>query len=86
MNEFPQKTTENSLSSRESTGSTGSPIKRLNSEEIWNRTPAVSRMNSMECWDYTIELECLQGPEGLTNLTIIYNNPPQSINLKKTDL
>lgn len=25
---------------------------------------SVSRMNSMECWDYTIELECLQGPEG----------------------
>lgn len=25
---------------------------------------SISRQNSMECWDYTIELECLQGPEG----------------------
>jgi hypothetical protein len=33
-------------------------------EEIWDRTPMLSRMNSMECWDYTIELECLNGPEG----------------------
>ncbi|GAB0093395.1 uncharacterized protein DMENIID0001_084890 [Sergentomyia squamirostris] len=24
-----------------------------------------SRQNSMECWDYTIELECLQGPQDL---------------------
>jgi hypothetical protein len=27
-------------------------------------TPILSRMNSMECWDYTIELECLNGPQG----------------------
>lgn len=27
-------------------------------------SPILSRMNSMECWDYTIELECLNGPEG----------------------
>lgn len=33
-------------------------------EEIWDRTPLLSRMNSMECWDYTIELECLNGPQG----------------------
>lgn len=33
-------------------------------EEIWDRTPMLSRMNSMECWDYTIELECLNGPQG----------------------
>jgi hypothetical protein len=25
-------------------------------------------LNSLECWDYSIELECLQGPEGKTNL------------------
>lgn len=25
---------------------------------------SISRQNSMECWDYTIELECLQGPQG----------------------
>ena len=23
-----------------------------------------STMNSLECWDYSVELECLQGPEG----------------------
>lgn len=33
-------------------------------EEVWDRTPLLSRMNSMECWDYTIELECLNGPQG----------------------
>lgn len=33
-------------------------------EEIWDRTPILSRMNSLECWDYTIELECLNGPQG----------------------
>lgn len=24
----------------------------------------LSKLNSMDCWDYTIELECLQGPQG----------------------
>lgn len=35
-------------------------------EKCWDRkTPIhLSRMNSMECWDYTIELECLNGPQG----------------------
>lgn len=33
-------------------------------EEIWDRTPKFTRMNSLECWDYTIELECLNGPQG----------------------
>jgi hypothetical protein len=34
-------------------------------EDVWDhRTPMLSRMNSMECWDYTIELECLNGPQG----------------------
>lgn len=43
----------------------GSPQKVFhNQEEIWDRTPIMSRMNSMECWDYTIELECLNGPQG----------------------
>lgn len=41
------------------------PLRKFqNDEEIWDRTPKISRMNSMECWDYTIELECLQGPQG----------------------
>lgn len=26
---------------------------------------ALSRLNSLDCWDYTIELECLQGPQDL---------------------
>lgn len=41
------------------------PLRKFqNDEEIWDRTPKISLMNSMECWDYTIELECLQGPQG----------------------
>lgn len=46
--------------------SNGSPQKVFqNQEEIFfDRTPILSRMNSMECWDYTIELECLNGPQG----------------------
>lgn len=44
----------------------GAPQKAFqNQEEIFfDRTPMLSRMNSMECWDYTIELECLNGPQG----------------------
>lgn len=35
-------------------------------EKCWDRATPIqlSRMNSMECWDYTIELECLNGPQG----------------------
>lgn len=25
-----------------------------------------AQMNSLDCWDYSIELSCLQGPEGIT--------------------
>lgn len=35
-------------------------------DETWDHKPIVtslSRMNSVE-WDYTIELECLNGPQG----------------------
>lgn len=32
---------------------------------------STSRQNSMECWDYTIELECLQGPEGGDSFALI---------------
>jgi hypothetical protein len=31
-------------------------------EELSDRI--LSRMNSMECWDYSVELECLNGPPG----------------------
>jgi hypothetical protein len=44
-------------------GSTPSTPQR-NHEDRWDRVPMLSRMNSMECWDYTIELECLNGPQG----------------------
>ena len=27
-----------------------------------------SNLNSLECWDYSVELECLQGPNGKINL------------------
>lgn len=40
-------------------------------DDIWDRNPmmpSLSRMNSMECWDYTIELECLNGPQGYLGL------------------
>lgn len=39
-------------------------------EEIWDRTPKFTRMNSLECWDYTIELECLNGPQGSSHDTL----------------
>ena len=28
-------------------------------------TQAESALNSLECWDYSQELECLQGPDGI---------------------
>jgi hypothetical protein len=33
-------------------------------EEVKDGGEILSRMNSMECWDYSIELECLDGPPG----------------------
>lgn len=36
-------------------------------EDIWETDlppPSISRLSSLDCWDYTIELECLRGPEG----------------------
>lgn len=41
----------------------------LNNHNQWevhssSSSSSISQQNSMECWDYTIELECLQGPEG----------------------
>ena len=29
-----------------------------------NRVVAESTLNSLECWDYSVELECLSGPDG----------------------
>lgn len=31
-----------------------------------------SDLASLDCWDYTIELECLRGPQGINNTTYIY--------------
>lgn len=43
-------------------------------EEKSSFSPFLSRMNSMECWDYTIELECLNGPQGY-NISSSYFPP-----------
>ncbi|XP_017468215.1 PREDICTED: uncharacterized protein LOC108360449 [Rhagoletis zephyria] len=32
-----------------------------------NGLASLSKLNSMDCWDYTIELECLNGPQGYFN-------------------
>lgn len=31
---------------------------------VVQQTTAESNLNSLECWDYSVELECLQGPDG----------------------
>jgi len=33
---------------------------------------AESTLNSLECWDYSVELECLSGPDGKTNVSLFY--------------
>lgn len=30
-----------------------------------------SDLSSLDCWDYTIELECLRGPQGIQHYNII---------------
>lgn len=62
MNDYPPITPSSPIASEKTASFPSTP--RSNGEEVWDRTPGVSRMNSIECWDYTIELECLQGPEG----------------------
>jgi hypothetical protein len=32
------------------------------------KSAAETPMNSLECWDYSVELECLQGPDGKKNI------------------
>ncbi|XP_053686636.1 uncharacterized protein LOC128736177 [Sabethes cyaneus] len=49
---------------------------------------SLSRLNSMECWDYTIELECLRGPEDLQlaaelGKTLLERNKELEISLKQ---
>lgn len=52
-------------------------VHNMNNHNQWevisssSTSSSVSRMNSMECWDYTIELECLQGPEGCYFIIVI---------------
>lgn len=33
-------------------------------QHLSNGLPSLSKLNSLDCWDYTIELECLNGPQG----------------------
>ena len=33
-----------------------------------------SVLNSLECWDYSVELECLQGPDGMNILSLLKIN------------
>ena len=33
-------------------------------QHLSNGLPSLSKLNSLDCWDYTIELECLKGPQG----------------------
>lgn len=34
-------------------------------DTYWEASPsALPSLPSLDCWDYSIELECLQGPEG----------------------
>lgn len=59
-----------SLSSSSTTSSAKDDV------DYWEVNPAptpssLSRLSSMDCWDYSIELDCLKGPEGLT-LVLIY--------------
>lgn len=50
----------------------GSYVKRVPSSlmtnghngHLSNGLPSLSKLNSLDCWDYTIELECLKGPQG----------------------
>lgn len=55
-----------SVSSPEISLSSSSSSASKDDNEYWeiNPTPVSSHLSSMDCWDYTIELECLKGPEG----------------------
>lgn len=55
-----------SVSSPEISLSSSSSSASKDDGEYWeiNPAPVSSRLSSMDCWDYTIELECLKGPEG----------------------
>lgn len=38
-----------------------------------NITPT-SDLASLDCWDYTIELECLRGPQGINTILNTFDN------------
>ena len=46
--------------------------------------PGESGQNSMEYWDYSVEIECLKGPQGLSSLLWIYNQKKKTKKKKKT--
>lgn len=63
LNKKRLKMSSSSLSPETSLSSSSSK----DDEDIWETDlppPSISRLNSLDCWDYTIELECLRGPEG----------------------
>ena len=45
--------------------------------------PGESGQNSMEYWDYSVEIECLKGPQGLSSLLWIYNQKKKNKTKKK---
>lgn len=52
-----------------SSSSTTSSATSKDDVDYWEVNPpptpsSLSRLNSMDCWDYSIELDCLKGPEG----------------------
>ena len=60
-----------SLSSSSTTSSAKDDV------DYWEVNPpptpgSLSRLNSMDCWDYSIELDCLKGPEGFYTQTILH--------------
>lgn len=53
-----------SLSSSSTTSSSKDEVDYWEVNPPPQPTNPLSRLNSMDCWDYSIELECLKGPEG----------------------
>jgi len=35
---------------------------------------STSDLASLDCWDYTIELECLRGPQGINTILNTFDN------------
>lgn len=66
-----------SVSSPEVSLSSSSTTSSRDDVDYWEVNPpppssSLSRLNSLECWDYSIELDCLKGPEGFIFFYFIY--------------